>query len=60
MYSLSEPDFRISFYKSYYDSSKFPNDDISRHSNGYISVVRDAIARWLGTLVVLQVLCMLI
>jgi len=33
--------------------------DISRHSNGHISVVRDATVTWLGTLVVLHVLCML-
>ena len=37
-----------------------PNVDISRHSNGHISVVRDATVRWLGVLVVVQVLCMLI
>jgi len=37
-----------------------PNVDISRNSNGHISVARDATVTWLGTLVVLQVLCMLI
>jgi len=36
------------------------NVDISRHSNGHISVVREATVRWLNALVVLQVLCMLI
>jgi len=35
------------------------NVDISQNSNGHISVVRDATLRWLGMLVVLQVLCML-
>jgi len=35
------------------------NVDISRNSNGHISVLRDTTVRWLGTLVVLQVLCML-
>jgi len=33
--------------------------DISRNSNGHISVVRNAIFTWLGTLVVLRVVCML-
>ena len=36
-----------------------PNVDLSRNSNGHISVMRDATVRWLGMLVVLQVLCML-
>jgi len=36
-----------------------PNMDISRNSNGHILVVRDATVTWLGTLVVLHVLCML-
>jgi len=58
VYSLSEPDFRISFYESYHDSSNSPNVDISRNSNGHISVLRDVTVTWLGTLVV-QVLCML-
>ena len=49
VYSLSEPDFRSS-----------RDVDSSRNSIGHISVVRDATLRWLGTLVVLQVLCMLI
>jgi len=35
------------------------NVDISQHSNGHISVVRDA-SQMVGLLVVLQVLCMLI
>jgi len=34
--------------------------DSSQHSNGHISVVREATVRRLGGLVVLQVLCMLI
>jgi len=37
-----------------------PNVYISPDSNGRISVVREAAVRWLGMLVVLQVLCMLI
>jgi len=36
-----------------------PNVDISGNSNGHISVIRDATVMWLGTLVVLHVLCML-
>jgi len=32
-----------------------PHVDISRHSNGHISVVRHATVRWLGVLVVLHV-----
>ena len=36
-----------------------PFVDISRNSNGRISVVRDATVTCLGMLVVLQVLCML-
>jgi len=35
-----------------------PNVDISRNSNGHISVC-DATVTWLGMLVVLHVLCML-
>ena len=35
------------------------NVDISRNSNGHISVMREATVRWLGMLLVLQVLCML-
>jgi len=35
------------------------NVDISRNSNDHISVVHEATVTWLGTLVVLQVLCML-
>ena len=60
VYSLSEPDFRISFYESYHDSSNSPNVDISRNSNGHISVLRDATVTRLGKLVALHVLCMLI
>ena len=37
-----------------------PHVDISRISNGHISVMRDAAATWLGKLVVLHVLCVLI
>jgi len=37
-----------------------PNVDISRHSNGHVLLLCDATVRWLGLLVVLQVLCMLI
>jgi len=37
-----------------------PNVDISRNSNGHISVLCDAIVTWLGMLVVLHVLCMLV
>jgi len=33
--------------------------DISRNSNGHISVLRDAAVTWLGKLLVLDVLCML-
>jgi len=33
-----------------------PNVDISRHSNGHVSVVRDATVTWLSTLVVLHLL----
>jgi len=36
------------------------NVDISRHPNGHISVLRDATVTWLGTLVVLHILCMMI
>jgi len=36
------------------------NVDISRHSNGHISVVRDATVRRLSVLVVLQALRMLV
>jgi len=36
------------------------NVDISRNSNGHISVVREATVRWLGTLIVLHVLCILL
>jgi len=36
------------------------NVDISLNSSGHISVLRDTTVRWLGVLVVLQVLCMLI
>jgi len=32
--------------------------DISRNSNGHVSVLRDATVTWLGTLLVLHVLCM--
>ena len=53
-YSFSEPDFWITRVQI------SPNVDISRHSNGHISVVCDATVTWLGTLVVLHVLCMLI
>ena len=35
------------------------NVDISRNLSGHISVVCEATVRWLGVLVVLQVLCML-
>jgi len=35
-----------------------PNVDISRNSNGYISLLRDATFTWFCTLVVLHVLCM--
>jgi len=35
------------------------NVNISRNSNGHVSVVRDSTVRWLGMLVVLHVLCML-
>jgi len=58
-YSLSEPDFRISFYKSYQESSNFANIDISRYSNGRISLLHDATVTSFWTLVVLFVLCML-
>jgi len=34
------------------------NVDISRNSNGHISVLRDTTVTWLGVLVVLHVLCM--
>jgi len=34
------------------------NVDISRNSNGHISVLPDATVTWLGKLVVLYVLCM--
>jgi len=34
--------------------------DISRNSNGHISVLHEATVRWLGTLLVLHVFCMLI
>jgi len=37
-----------------------PNVDISRNSNGYVSVLPDATVTWLDTLVVIHVLCMLI
>jgi len=37
-----------------------PNVDISRNSNGHISVLRDATVTRLGMLVVLHVLCMLV
>jgi len=33
-----------------------PNVDISRHSNGHISAVRDTAVRWLRMLVELQIL----
>jgi len=36
-----------------------PNVDISRYSNGYILVVREATVMWLGMLVVLHVLFLL-
>ena len=48
----------ISFYESYYDSSNFANVDILGNSNGHISVLRVATVTWLGTLVVLRILCM--
>jgi len=50
---------RISFYESYYDSSNFADVDTLGNSNGHISVLRDATVTWLGTLVVLHVLCTL-
>ena len=41
-------------------SQEFKKVDISRNSNGHISVLNDATVRWLGMLVVLHALCMLI
>jgi len=57
-YSLSEPDFFLGKLIATVQTS--PNVDISRNSNAHISVLRDSTVTWLGTLVVLHVLCMLI
>ena len=54
VYSLSEPDFRISFSESYHVSSDFA--DITRISNGHISVLLEATVTWSGMLEVLYVL----
>jgi len=49
----------VSFRKAITRVQTSSNVDISRNSNGHISVVRDATVTWLGMLVVLQVLYML-
>ena len=47
VYSLSEPDFGI--WVQFFRVQTSPYVDISRYSNGHISVVREATVRWLGT-----------
>jgi len=59
VYSLSEPDFSISFPISYHVTSNFTNVDITGLSRGHISVLLDPRVTWSGVLVVLYVLCML-
>jgi len=59
VYSLSEPNFRISFQESYHESSNFAKCRYFTNSNGRISVLCNATVTSLGMLVVLHVLCML-
>jgi len=60
VYSLLEPIFDFPSRKAIMRVQTSRNVDISQHSNRHISVLRDATVRWLGMLVVLQVLWMLI
>jgi len=56
--SLSEPDFRISFYERYHYSSYFTECRyFTTFKWPHISVLREDTVTWLGTLVVLHVLC---
>jgi len=52
IYSLSEPNFRISFYESYHESSDFAECRYFTKLNGHISVVRETTVTWLDMLVV--------
>jgi len=60
VYSLSEPIFEFPYRKAIRRVQTSRNVNISRNSNGHISIVREATVRRLGMLVVLQLLCMLI
>jgi len=53
-YSLSEPNFEFPSRKAITRVQTSSNVDISRHSNGHISVVRKATVTWLGKLLVLH------
>jgi len=58
IYSLSEPGFRISFQERYHYSSNFTECRYFTTFNWpHISVLRDPTVTWLGTLVVLHILC---
>ena len=57
--SVGSPIFEFSSRKAITRVQTLPNVDISRTSNGHISVVRHATVTWLCMLLVLHVLCML-
>ena len=59
VYSLSKPDFWISFSMSYQVTATSRNVDMTGHSNGHISLLLEARVTLLGVLVV-YVLCILI
>ena len=59
LYSLSELIFEFPSRKAITRVQASQNVNISRNSDGHISVVRDATVRWLGMLVVLHILCTL-
>jgi len=50
---------RARFLKAIMRVQTLSNVDISRNSNGHISVVHDVTITWLGKLLVLHILCML-
>jgi len=59
VYSLSEPNFEFPSRKAIMRVQTSPCVHISRNSNGHILVLRQATVTWLGTLIVLDVLCTL-
>ena len=61
VYNLSEPDFRLSFYESYHESSNFAECRyFTTFKRPYFRIAWRYTVRSLGVLVVLQVPCMLI